>query len=68
VDPLKRLDARENVYFRKNHIEEEGKTKSKINEQRRTEMVNYNMKTFGNVSIGIHGTELPNYASVTMSP
>ena len=29
--------------------------------RRRQEMVDYNMKTFGKVSIGVHGKELPKF-------
>ena len=37
------------------------KTKDIIEKQRRKEMLENNMKVFGNVSIGIHGKELPKY-------
>lgn len=39
------------------------KTYKKIVETRKNQMIDYNMKTFGNVSIGIHGKELPKYSS-----
>jgi hypothetical protein len=42
--------------------EVDGKTKRFIEEERKKEMLDYNMKTFGKVSIGVHGKELPRYA------
>ena len=39
----------------------DGKTKRQINEDRKKEMLEYNMKTFGKVSIGVHGKELPKF-------
>jgi len=37
-------------------------THKQIVENRKKEMVDYNMKTFGNVAIGIHGKELPKFS------
>lgn len=37
------------------------KTQDLIKEKRREELLEHNMKVFGNVAIGIHGRELPKY-------
>ncbi len=43
-------------------VEGDRKTHRQVAEQRRKDMVDYNMRTFGNISIGIHGKELPKFA------
>ena len=44
------------------HKEHDGLTYKKIVEERKKKEVEYNMNTFGNVSIGIHGKELPKFS------
>lgn len=34
-------------------------------EERKKEMLEYNMKTFGKISIGVHGKELPKYSELS---
>jgi len=40
----------------------EGFTKEELRSRRQREMFNYNMLTFGNTAIGIHGKELPKFS------
>ena len=61
-DGLQRLKEREDCFLRINFKEEEGRTLRQLEGERRKEMLDYNMKTFGKVSIGVHGKELPKYA------
>lgn len=44
------------------HTATDRATYNQIVEARKKEMIDYNMKTFGNVAIGIHGKELPKFA------
>lgn len=57
-----RLKEREDCFLRLNFKEEDGRTKWLLEEERKREMLEYNMKTFGKVSIGVHGKELPKYS------
>ena len=41
---------------------EDRPTQKQIAESRKKEMVDYNMKTFGKLAIGVHGKELPKFA------
>ena len=59
---MKRLKEREDCFLRVAYKEEEGKTKRALAEDRRKDMLEYNMHTFGKVSIGVHGKELPKYS------
>ncbi len=43
-------------------VEGDRKTHRQVVENRKKNMVEYNMRTFGNVSIGIHGKELPKFS------
>ena len=61
-DMMQRLKEREDAYIRIAYKEEDGKTKHQLEEERRREMLEYNMKTFGKVSIGVHGKELPKFS------
>lgn len=47
------------------HKANDAPTFKKILENRKKEMTDYNLKTFGNVAIGIHGKELPKFASTS---
>ena len=58
---MQRLKEREDCYLRIAFKEKEGKTKRVIAEERRKDMLDYNMHTFGKVSIGVHGKELPKF-------
>lgn len=55
------MKEREDCYLRISYKEVDGKTKRFIEEERRKEMLDYNLKTFGRVSIGVHGKELPKF-------
>lgn len=59
---MQRLKEREDCYIRLAFKEVDGKTKRQLEEERKKEMLEYNMKTFGKVSIGVHGKELPKFA------
>lgn len=57
---IDRLTNREECVYRQG-IKTNRKTKDLIDEIRRKEMLENNMKVFGNVTIGIHGRELPKF-------
>lgn len=59
---MQRLKEREDCFLRINFKEEDGKTLRQLEEERKKEMLDYNMRTFGKVSIGVHGKELPKYS------
>lgn len=61
-DGMTRLKEREDCLLRVAYKETEGKTKRKIDEERKKEILENNMKTFGKVSIGVHGKELPKFS------
>ena len=63
-DGMQRLKEREDCFLRLNFKEDDGRTKRQLEEERKKEMLDYNMKTFGKVSIGVHGKELPKYSEV----
>ena len=59
---IERLAEREDEIFAKLYNEKEGKTYSKIKEEERKKINEYNIKTFSNETIGVHGHELPKFA------
>ena len=59
---IERLAEREDEIFAKLYNEKEGKTYSKIREEERKKINEYNIKTFSNETIGVHGHELPKFA------
>ena len=59
---MNRLKEREDCYLRIAFKEVDGKTKRQIEEDRKQEMLENNMKKFGKVCIGVHGKELPKYS------
>ena len=59
---IQRLEEREDEIFSKLYQEKEGKTYSKIKEEERKKINEYNIKTFSNETIGVHGHELPKFA------
>ena len=61
LDATNRLKQRESCFLRVQYKENDGKTKKKVEEDRKKEMVEYNSKTFGKVAIGVHGKELPKF-------
>ena len=61
LDATNRLKQRESCFLRVQYKEIDGKTKRKVEEDRKKEMVEYNSKTFGKVAIGVHGKELPKF-------
>ena len=54
---IERLEEREDEIFSKLYQEKEGKTYSKIREEERKKINEYNIKTFSNETIGVHGHE-----------
>jgi len=61
-DALNRLKEREDCFLRIAYKDVDGRTKRQIDEERKRDMHEYNMKTFGKVSIGVHGKELPKFS------
>ena len=59
---IERLAEREDEIFAKLYNEKEGKTYSKIKEEERKKINEYNIKTFSKETIGVHGHELPKFA------
>ena len=59
---IERLEEREDEIFAKLYNEKEGKTYSKIKEEERKKINEYNIKTFSNETIGVHGHELPKFS------
>jgi len=63
IDAMQRLKEREDCHLRQAYKQEgHRKTQKQIEEQRKKEMLDYNMKTFGKVAIGVHGKELPKFS------
>jgi len=61
-DAIGRLQLREDGVNRLNHIVENGLTYKQIDEKRRKEAMEHNMRTFANTIIGVHGQEIPKFA------
>ena len=59
VGGIKRVTDREAAYVQ--HKMQDGKTYSKIMEQSRRSTHENNIKKFSNLSIGVHGKELPKF-------
>ena len=59
---MQRLYERETCFLRINHKDVEGYTKRKLDHERKQDMLDYNMSTFGKVAIGVHGMELPKFS------
>lgn len=57
---IDRIHRKEECIFRMGHGNNR-KTQDMLVEQRKREMLENNMRVFGNVAIGIHGKELPKY-------
>jgi len=47
--------------LRLGHREEEGRTKGKAAQERKDGDIDHLTKTYGNVTVGIHGQELPKF-------
>lgn len=63
-DGMTRLKEREDCFLRIAFKDVDGKTKRQLEEERKKELLENNMRTFGKVSIGVHGKELPKFAEV----
>ena len=59
---IDRLNEREDEIFAKLYSDKERLTYSKIKEKKRTEINEYNIKTFSSQALGVHGHELPKFA------
>ena len=59
---IDRLNEREDEIFAKLYIDKEGLTYSKIKDQKRKEINEYNIKTFSHQALGVHGHELPKFS------
>ena len=59
---IERLNEREDEIFAKLYIDKEGLTYSKIKDQKRKEINEYNIKTFSSQALGVHGHELPKFS------
>ena len=63
MDGQARIEDRENCQLRMISNGPQSKlTRKSLDERRRAEMVADNTSKFGNVTVGIHGQELPQYA------
>jgi len=60
-DCKQRIDEREACHLRLGYKETPGLTYSKIQEERKNQMVQNMTQKFGNVTVGIHGQELPKF-------
>jgi hypothetical protein len=58
---MQRLYDRETCFLRLNYKDSEGHTKRKLDEERKKDLLDYNLKTFGRVVVGVHGMELPKF-------
>jgi phage terminase small subunit len=47
--------------LRINYKDTDGFTKRKLEEERKKDMLDYNLNTFGRAAIGVHGMELPKF-------
>ena len=59
---IERLNEREDEIFAKLYLDKEGLTYSKIKDQKRREINEYNIKTFSSQALGVHGHELPKFS------
>lgn len=64
---MNRLKEREEAQMRLAYKETDGKTKKAIEEQRKKEMHESNVKLFGRQTIGVHGCELPKFSNAEES-
>ena len=63
LNEVERLKQREDEIFNKLYQSEEGFTLTKLKEQRRLKLNEYNLKTFSDHPKGVHGHELPKFSS-----
>ena len=59
---IERLNEREDEIFAKLYLDNDGLTYSKIKDQKRKEINEYNIKTFSSQALGVHGHELPKFS------
>ena len=59
---IERLNDREDEIFAKLYSDKERLTYSKIKEQKRKEINEFNIKTFSSQALGVHGHELPKFS------
>lgn len=59
---VERLNEREDEIFSKLYHSQNGMTYSKLKEQRKKEIFDYNLKHFSQHAIGVHGQELPKFS------
>ncbi len=62
-DAKARLEDREACHLRIGYKEIPGKTKGTIEEERKKDIINNLTQKYGNVTVGIHGQELPKFSS-----
>ena len=60
-DVKQRIDERENCQLRLGYKETPGKTKADIVNERKQQVIDNLTKKYGNVTVGIHGQELPKF-------
>ena len=63
LNEVERLKQREDEIFNKLYQSEEGFTLTKLKEQRRLKLNEYNLKTFSDHPKGVHGHELPKFST-----
>ena len=59
---VERLNEREDEIFARLYSNKEGLTYSKIKNEKRKQINDYNIKTFSKQTIGVHGHELPKFS------
>ena len=62
LNEIERLKQREDEIFNKLYQSDEGFTLTKLKEQRRMKLNEYNLKTFSEHPKGVHGHELPKFS------
>lgn len=66
-DARARIDSRENCYLRLQADKPPGMTMADVNDRRKNDLINDMLSKFGNVTVGIHGQELPKFAQTDES-
>lgn len=67
LDGRGRIDARENCHLRELAERANSLTMAEVDKRRRKELIKDMLSKFGNVTVGIHGQELPKFAATDES-
>ncbi|CAI2359718.1 unnamed protein product [Moneuplotes crassus] len=63
IDPVKRIDEKEQASFRIRRFDHDNPTFAEKIERQKKENLEHYSKTFGNITIGVHGRELPKFST-----